>query len=575
MSRSRPSRPVGVLLLLVALLVLLVGAPAGPADAAAPEGVPTGPETVQGVVRGTDGAPIADATVTLGLGVRDPATAGPGGSGSWEGRQRTATTDASGRYRFAGVPTPGDDVDVWSLGASKDGFATDGTYDVGQHLRTAPGTPADSDFVLRRLDVTLRGRVSVRGGTPDGGWVTVTPASADPNRSTFDSWYAWPDGDGRWELRVPAGAYRVSAQSTYGLRTSWPDLPSARPAPATREVAPGGVLDGLDVSMRLRQPGPAVDEYGEQHAGWDQARWNDPLGRYPRDTYRSVTAVRGAELALGTPTHGRNFYPLPRLPAGELLTLTGTGIPIDVPVQNTGDDVLFVDGARLEGAIGGASRCYWQGYADCAEPRAVMPGETQTIQVTPMTDAYAPEYALDLVLATSVGSERRVPLRLRNVGKPEYGADDYRNMAGIAPYLSDEDRWRYSGFLGGGEPSAELTAFMAALTQAATPPAAAPAPAAARRPTPPGVLTLARSSVRFTFPGAGRVDVRIDRLVRAKRKRQPDRWALARTVALKATRPGARSVRIKRLAVGPYRVRIVARVGGKVRRVTDYRDVRP
>jgi hypothetical protein len=63
--------------------------------------------------------------------------------------------------------------------------------------------------------------------------------------------------------------------------------------------------------------------------------------------------------------------------------------------------------------------------------------------------------------------------------------------------------------------------------------------------------------------------------VRAKRKRQPDRWVLARTVALKSTRPGARSARIRRLAVGPYRVRIVARVGGKVRRVTDYRDVKP
>lgn len=569
MSRPRPSHRAVVPLLLALLLAVLAGGPVAAAGAA--DG-PTGPGVVQGVVRDVAGTPIPGATVELGTSARGATDADP-----WTQTRHETTTDAAGRYRLAGIATPGEGVSVGDVVASAPGFAQNASRGISERLAAAPRTPVDADVLLRRPDVTLRGRISVRGGSAEGGWVTATRAAPDADWA-FDRYSAWPDADGRWELRVPAGAYRVSAQSTYGLETWWPDVPAARPGPLTRTLASGDVLDGVDVSMRLRLPGRAVDEYGQEHWGWDPAASESgEVGRYPRDPYRSVTAVRGAALEVGTPRSVYSFD-LPRLPAGDLVTVTGTGIiQVEVPVSNPGDDVLWVDAARLEGSIAEASTCSWAEGGECAKEHAVMPGETDTIRITPNSETYAPEYPLTLVLQTSAELlDRRVPLRLRNVGWEEFGANDHRNLRGIHPYLSDEDQALTAGFLGLGPPlPPEVSAWMAAMAAGSQPPASAPAPAPVKRVTPPGVLTLARSSVRFTFPAAGRVDVRIDRLVRAKRKRQPDRWVLARTVALRATRAGARSVRIKRLAVGPYRVRITARIGGRVRRVTDYRDVKP
>lgn len=575
--RERRSARAATVALLLALVALLAG---GPVTAARAVEAPTSAGVVQGIVRDTDGAPLSDVSVDLNTGTRDPATAGPGGSGNWYGDVRTETTDASGRYRFDGVRTPDDDHDVWGVSAHAEGYASAGANDLSQRLRTAPRTPADADLVLRRLDVTLRGRVSVRGGTPEGAWLTVTSAAPGANQSWFDSWSAWPDGDGRWELEVPAGAYKISAQSTYGLPTWWPDRAVARTAPVTRTARPGDVLDGLDISMRMRLPGPAIDEFGVQQSGWDSSRSQDPLGTYPRDTYRPPTSVRGPVASVGTPQSVYYSYPLVKLPKGDLVTVTGFGIPVEVPVTNTGDDLLWVDPPRLQGGIAAASTCMWTSNNSSSYPSSyscdvahpIEPGETQTVTITPVSDAWATEYPLTLTLPTSAGPDVQVPLRLRNVGWEESGADDHRNLRGIFPYLSDEDQARTAGFLGlGPTVPPEVEAWLASMAK----PAAAPVPTPVKRAAPLGVVTVARTSVRFSFPAAGRVDVRIDRLIRSGSVRRSDRWKLARTVILKSNRAGVRSVRIKRLAIGPYRVRITAKIGGRTRRITDYRDVKP
>lgn len=542
------------------LLVLLVP---GPTARAEPPAGATGAGVITGVVRDARGAPIAGATVSLNVG--RPADQ----PGSWVGDVRTTTTDGSGRYRFEGVDPPDERHQVWGVSASAADFASARVEDVGERMRAAPGTPVVADLVLRRLDVTLRGRVSVRGGEVGWGWVTVRDAASD-GRYGADTWTTSVQGDGRWELRVPAGAYRISASSTYGLETWWPDVAGARPGPVTRTVAAGEVVDGLDVSMRLRLPGPAVDEYGTQHWGWDSSA-SQETGRYPRDSYRSPSVVRGAQLALGTP-RSAFYFPLPRLPAGDLVTVTGHGIPVEIPVENTGDDVLWFGPVRLAGEIAADSTCTVGFYRPCDQEQPVEPGETAIVRITSVTSRWAPRHDLEATIPTSVGPDLRIPLSLRNVGSEEFGPDDVRNLRGIHQYLSDEDQWRQGGILGVAPPlPPELTAWLRSLA----PPAPAPAAAAPVRRAPAiGVVTVRRTSVRFTFPAAGRIDVRLDRLVRSKDRRRPDRWTRARSVTLRATRAGARTVRIERLTIGPYRVRITARIGGRVRRVTDYRDVK-
>ena len=52
---------------------------------------------------------------------------------------------------------------------------------------------------------------------------------------------------------------------------------------------------------------------------------------------------------MGTPRSVYNFD-LPRLPAGDLVTVTGYGIPIEVPVRNTGDDALAMWSEKTEDA---------------------------------------------------------------------------------------------------------------------------------------------------------------------------------------------------------------------------------
>lgn len=572
MPSSGPARAF-VLLLLVLSVVLTAAVGARPASAADEDG-PSGPGVVQGVVRDGEGVPVPGATVELGASRRPP-----GGSGPWTSGNRSTTTDADGRYRLGGVAIPSEDVSVGYLVAWADGYAT--TYDQGvaERLRGSAGAPVRSDPVLLRRDAILRGRVSVRGGGPGGASVSATRVGTVAGQEVERFWTSVDDRGG-WRLDVPPGRYRVQAESSTGLPTWWPDVSASRPATLTPAVAAGGVLDDLDVSMRLRLPGPAVDEFGQWQHGSDPARADEAPGRYPRDPYRSVHAVRGPQLQLGTPRSVYSFD-LPKLPAGDLITVTGSGsamgLAVEVPVTNTGDDLLWVDPPRLEGPIGEASRCVWPGVSECAVPRPIEPGETKVLRVEPNSTAWAPEYLLTLVVPSSAGIfDARLPLRLRNVGEEAFGRDDHRNLGGVWEYLSDEDQARTAHFVGKGPPvPPELAAWAAAMAAATAPqPPAPPAPKVPRRPA-IGVVTVGRTSVRFTFPAAGRVDVRIDRLVRSKDRRRPDRWAPARAVVLRSTRAGTRRAAIRRLPVGPYRVRIAARIGGRTHRVTDYRDVKP
>lgn len=546
---------------MLVLVALVLGAgPVATAAAAHPE---SGPGVVLGTVRDTDGRPVAGAWAEVTTETYDAS------DGSQRVHTRSAVADAAGAFRIEGIVLPGQTLGDTSRGfvVRKDGYVDEGVGTVEGRLMAWTGEPVRVDVVLRRRDVVLRGRLNVRdGGSPVGGRVgasPVLPAGQHPGR--FDHWQTTADDDGRWELRVPAGAYRVWAQSTYGLPASWPDLGSPRVGAVTRAATGGETVDGLDISMRLRMRDAAVDEFGNVHPGWSGDQ-DAAVGRYPRDPYRSVTVERGAQVAAAAARHARDTI-FPRLPQDELITITGFGPAVDVPVTNTGDDVLWTGAVRIEGTFEGGSRCEEGVTRRPCSDRWILPGDTVVMRVTPSNRVYAPTYDMTLVVPTNAGADLRVPFRLRNVADPALGPDDVNTMAALLPYLSPEAE-RSAILLGAPGPWQQRRPTGGTPTGGG-PPASAVTPATPRI----GAVVLRRRSVRTTFPAAGRIDVRIDRRVPA-RGRSRARWSTTRSVGLRATRPGVRTARLRTLPRGRYRVRVTARFGAaKVQRATAVRTV--
>lgn len=531
-----PVRAAGLLLL---VLLALLGGTAGAGAQT------TGPGVVEGTVRDEQGAPVVGAAVRV-----HTETFGPAGSGSFD---RHATSDAEGRYRVDGIvlPTGHPLDDGRALRVEQDGYAVEGARGVLGRLGAFDGTPVRADVVLRRRDVVLRGRLSIRGGASiAGAGVTVTTATEPGTEAgAYDRWTADVDADGRYEVRVPAGRFRILAGSRYGLPTSWPDLAEARPAPTTRTAAHGETLDGLDVSMRARQEHAARDEFGRAHAGWGDGPGDDPgnggaVGTYPRDTYRSVTSPNGPAVEIGPLRTSRIVFP--DLPPDALVTVPGVGLPFDVPIRNTGDDVLWLGDVRVEGpsVLGSSST---DGVRAC-QGLFVMPGATLAVSITAITAAYAPEYRLTLVTSTNAGADVRTPMVQRTVSSPGAGPGDPHPFDALIPFLP---------------PGARAGTLVA--TQGR--------PTARAATVGIGAVTVRRSSVRVAFPAAGRTDVRVDRRITA-RGRSAARWSRARSVRLRATRAGTRTARIRPLARGRYRIRAATRLGrGPVRRVTAVRTI--
>lgn len=397
------------------------------------------------------------------------------------------------------------------------------------------GDPADVD--PGTPDATLAGRIAVRdGGSVEGGKITASRLDS-PDGITW-GYDAEADDTGAWSVEVPAGRYRLQAESRFGLQTGWPDLPpSLGTAPVV--VRTGEKRDDLDFSMRLRLPQAADDEYGWLHGGWD----DDAFGHvknpvpYPRDTYRSVTAVRGPVAELGGPRPPTQFtttYPDTR--EFRFDPEVG-GVRFEYDLTNSGDGVLWTGDVRIEGAPGDFTSCGLPPFVRCSD-QWIAPGQTATYPAGVDTRGMTGPRTVTLVIPNNAGPEIRVPIRLVPADPPTAAA----------------------------VPTSRATpAPAAAATAAKTPPSWASSLQAA---------VVRRASVRLRFPAAGRVVVRIDRPVRPK-ARGASRWRTARTVRLKAAHSGPRSARMARLPKGRYRIRLdaTAASGGR-ERVTALRSVR-
>jgi hypothetical protein len=523
-----------------------------PAGADTPDGRPSA--TIEGVVRDVSGAPVADAHVHVET---NTSRHGNGYTASVE-HDVDAQTDAEGRYRLDDVVLPetrGTEVVFpGQLTVQKPGLTRQGITDIDRRLLDATGV-VRADVVLRPIDAVLRGRLSVRGGTPEGGRVTVHEVGVDPGvHHDLGTYGAQADDDGRWRIEVPGGRFTALASSTYGLDTKWPDLPAAWTIDPSFDVSPGATRDGLDLSMRLRQPAAAFDEFGQLFDGWRPPQPGDTVGTYPPDTYRSTTIVRGAVVDAGPP-HTSDFT-LGWLPKDQLVTTTGLGVPIDVRITNTGDDVLRLGDVRLEGEKLGAFTCLVDNQRPCKGSIA-LPGRSVIVTVTPFTNAYAPVYHLRLVVPSNASAgDTRVPIDIRNVSDPSANPYDPNNVAALGQFLPPE-----------------ALALIAA-NQAAE---AAGRPLRFATATELSAAVLRRDRVRVAFPSAGTATVRVDRAVRARPRVRARgvRWATARSVHLRATRSSTRTARIRPLAAGRYRVRLTIRLGtGKARTVSAIRTLR-
>lgn len=547
--RRVPGRTPSLLLTVVLAVLVALLADGAPARAAAPV-TPSGTRaiTVRGVVRDEQGAAVPRADVRLNALAQDFPTSG---RQDWH----TTQTDEQGHYELRDVATTATGgAEVASLRAEAPGFAGTNHPDFGPAFVAAGAGPMDADFVLVRRDVTLRGRLRIRG-TDDasGGSVLATAAEIDPRRNPGNApefWSADVQPDGTWSMRIPPVPVRLEARSTHGLPTRWPDLPTARwDAPVIRTVH-GDVRDDLDLSMRQRLPYAAIDEFGELQEGVVPRTLDDPpvTARYPRDAHRSVTSVVGPRIAVG-PVVNDPSSPL-GVPADDPVTITRMPIPVQATVTNDGDDVLWLDDVRFEGDRATCDVTY---VAGPCEDAFVLPHSSRPLMIVVDSTRYAPVYRTTLVLRSSApGGETRIPVSVRNLATADYDTDDPSHPVplGLVPYLSP----------------VQLAQALANGNLRI--------PAAVARSLAVRSVTVTRGRVTATFPGAGTATITIAR-ARPRAPRRAVAWRTVQRVRLTSARAGRRSKAIRSLPAARYRLRTVTRIAGhRPRTTTTYRVVR-
>jgi hypothetical protein len=554
-----PTRRVALLVLLLVGVLL----PAATTSAAEPRRV-----VVTGQVTDDDGRSLAGASVTL-------SGSGLDATGERPSVFRQTETDEHGRYRLTDVFVPAVEP-FWESGAAE--LRVEAADHVGTRrsvlAELRSGLGAGTVVLDQRLparSATIRGRVSVRGAAL--GPATVTAANPDGTvRFSTDT-----AADGSYELRLSGGHWRVTGESRFGLTTRWPDLPMGRDDAPDLVVQRGAVRDGVDLSLRARLPGPGIDEYGLLHRGYDPAQENAAPVTYPRDSYHSVLSPLGPRLDIAVspfhePSVARNLQP------GELLTfgnVAGPGMLVTVGLRNTGDDLVFLKGLRLEGGDRlAAFSCHTDLLSPCDVQR-VPPGRTITLRLGILFADYRFRYGTTLVVP-DVGL--RIPLALRNVMPPGWDPAKERRVPADWADHAPPEQLALAVLANGGRPFAlgpSAKAMAAGKTaEQATPggPTAvakgnstAPAgtgPAASPRKR-LGKPSLSRTRLSARFPLAGRATIRIDREVAPKgRDGRPARFRTVARVSLRAARPGIRRARVRRLAPGRYRMRVQAWIGG-------------
>ncbi|MGB2822066.1 MAG: carboxypeptidase-like regulatory domain-containing protein, partial [Phycisphaerae bacterium] len=177
--------------------------------------------TVSGSVMDDAGKPIAGADVRL------VDTMGMNGQGYHLVEPARVTTDAEGRFHFAGVPT----------GFGRVVCFAKGHHSPIQELRPVPG----KDLTIRMSDTgTIKGKVI--GGRPKGGniHVSVAPEGGDRIGTWGGSMRVKPDGTFQFD-NVPPGTYVISRR---------PQIPGIAPDPKARKIK---VVAGQTVMVELEQ----------------------------------------------------------------------------------------------------------------------------------------------------------------------------------------------------------------------------------------------------------------------------------------------------------------------------------
>ncbi len=522
----------------VVLAILAVAAASGDAAATARAAQPL---RVTGVVRDDVGEPVPDARVSLTV---QPWSASGGGPTS----STAALTDALGRYA---LPDALGEVPVSALWRATAAVDVDGSgslppVDVRAILeRGASDGHAQVDLVAPAFTATLSGRLVLR---PSGAAVSPEPflqgSGWSIRRSTvtvrspeIGIRQAPVDDEGRWSIRVPAGRYQLTAEAPGALPTQWPDLPAITEVAQPAIAVARGEARTADISMRARLPYGARDEYGRFHAGYDPddqrgraAEWDVAVPScYPADEHVSAYVGAGSRVSVAD-AEGR-----PVAVTEPRIVRAGSGFA--VPIVNTGDELLRLDGVRLEGPGAGAYRVpsTWS-LIRCAPQLSLAPGTAAGVHgiwFDPTGIAARPPFRFDVVVPHGQG-ELRVPIEARDLGPGPIS---------------------WPGPLGGGS-------TVGAVPKAPRPSGTAPTLAS---------LSLSARKLRVQLPGAGTATVVFQRRITGRRPR----WRTVRTVRLRARGAGEIARSMPRLRAGRYRVQLRTTVPGQpARAITVLHRVR-
>ena len=165
-------------------------------------------------------------------------------------------TGADGRYEITGLPTradyrlrmsaPGHETSYWVARWGDQRVPATISVRIGERI-------AVLDLTIRPLNARLRGRVTGLDGRPLAG-VTVAQdvggGPPPPGLVAYAPYRTTTDADGRWDLLVPPGGYRLVAERA-DLARRWLGgvLHPFDPAAGFVDVAAGRTRDGLDFRL--------------------------------------------------------------------------------------------------------------------------------------------------------------------------------------------------------------------------------------------------------------------------------------------------------------------------------------